>query len=591
MRQQCGGVVDELQQTQFINNTAALLSALAQAREVNAHDIAGCNTLLDRVMLESQAYRGFSVNTLDGVSWCLTKSLRDALPPNASASPSPGTDALYARALERKGFVVGDVLIGNITGRPNLLFVHPVYDDTGAPLYMVSAGLNLDWLNGEMEKLPLSKGYTIDILDRDGTFVVRWPDAAGLIGKTVTDSVKIRTIQAEAQIEQTTVRELDGVDGVRRVFAFKRLASRDGQSDLFIAVGATPDVVYGAVDRAFAPTLALTVAFALASLIGVWLVAERTLLRPLRAIGSAARAIRSGNTGARVSAERMTGELGVLARDFNDMCADLERNTIELQLLNADLEKRVGVRTEQLNMVIARLRESREQMRELSRQQRHMLESEQTRISREVHDQIGQSLTALKMDVATMQARVKAADNMPDPMRVNLTGRLVTMSELIDDTIQTARSIARQLRPSLLDDLGLEAALEWSATDFQNRSGIATRFVNETAGPASAIDPRITTTAYRIVQEALTNVVRHAKASAALITFKQTGDGFVLSICDNGVGLPEGSEAEKSLGVLGMKERALEVGGDVMLRAGSGEYGGVCVDVHLPNTPHPPIAA
>jgi signal transduction histidine kinase len=246
------------------------------------------------------------------------------------------------------------------------------------------------------------------------------------------------------------------------------------------------------------------------------------------------------------------------------------------------------LRTEQLQKAINKLRESREQLRHLSHQQRAVLEEEQTRISREVHDQIGQALTGLKMDLSVLQRRVLADGATP---KRAVTDKINDMAHLIDDTIQTTRAIARRLRPTILDDLGLGAAIEWQASDFQQRTGISCTFVNHNV--LGSLDRNVATAAYRIVQEALTNVTRHAQASEVLIELELGDDGLKVQVRDNGRGVAaERLENPKSLGVLGMRERAHELGGSVEIQSIGGiggiggiEESGVLVMARLPTQP------
>jgi signal transduction histidine kinase len=189
-------------------------------------------------------------------------------------------------------------------------------------------------------------------------------------------------------------------------------------------------------------------------------------------------------------------------------------------------------------------------------------EEERTRIAREIHDELGQELTSLKMDLFWIKNRLqkKAVNNETQPMIQKISGMLT----LIDETINTIRQIATELRPSILDTLGLIPAIDWLAKDFQNRSGIDCLFETHLNDPAIA--PAVSTALFRICQEALTNVARHADATSVVISLAVTGDFIELSIQDNGKGiLPEMIDDARSLGLLGMKERAYILGGTLTI--------------------------
>lgn len=221
------------------------------------------------------------------------------------------------------------------------------------------------------------------------------------------------------------------------------------------------------------------------------------------------------------------------------------------------------------------LRESHEQLRSLSIYLQHVREEEQIRIAREVHDELGQALTGLKLQLTWVCSRL--------PRRLKLLHeRIQSMSQRIDETIQAIRRIATELRPGLLDTAGLIPTLEWQASEFQKQTGIQCRV--QTVIKETLWDQDLNTVFFRIFQETLTNIIRHAQATRVEVRFTETNDHLVLQVKDNGRGI---SEAEinntKSIGLLGMRERAALLGGDVRLR---GEHGkGTTVSVRIPRPP------
>jgi PAS domain S-box-containing protein len=218
------------------------------------------------------------------------------------------------------------------------------------------------------------------------------------------------------------------------------------------------------------------------------------------------------------------------------------------------------------------LRASREQLRILLAHLQFVREEERTRISREIHDELGQSLTALKMDLSWLVKRL-------DKDQKQLCDKARLMSKLIDMNIQTVKRISTELRPGLLDDLGIAAALEWQAEEFQERTGIQ---CDITVKPEDiSLDRNRSTTIFRIFQETLTNVVRHAAATKVRIDLKQNGIDLVLQVKDNGKGITEKQISNpKSIGLIGMKERVTFLGG--RLRITGEKNRGTTVTVSIP---------
>ncbi len=227
------------------------------------------------------------------------------------------------------------------------------------------------------------------------------------------------------------------------------------------------------------------------------------------------------------------------------------------------------------------LRASREQLRSLAARLQSVREEERARIAREVHDELGQSLTGLKMDIAGIASRLPAGEK-------TLLERARTMSSQIDASIQTVRKIATDLRPGILDNLGLVAALEWQAEEFQARTGIAcdcTARVDDANLP-----PEHCTAIFRIFQETLTNVARHARATSVQVMFSESHGQVLLEVKDNGCGIEEERiNWQQSLGLLGMKERAYALGGEAVISGAPGL--GTTVTVRVPLTRQAPASA
>lgn len=214
------------------------------------------------------------------------------------------------------------------------------------------------------------------------------------------------------------------------------------------------------------------------------------------------------------------------------------------------------------------------ELRQLATHLQHVRENERTRIAREIHDELGQQLTGLKMDVSWLNRKL----NHNDPL---INGKISEILMLIDETVKTVRRISTQLRPSILDDLGLVAAMEWQCDEFEKRSEIKTEFTSNMS--SINLHPDLATGLFRIFQESLTNVSRHAGADRIDATLHYSGGNLKLEIHDNGIGFnPEEIAGKKTLGLLGMKERTLLMGGKFEITGKPGKGSSVIIEIPVP---------
>jgi signal transduction histidine kinase len=202
-------------------------------------------------------------------------------------------------------------------------------------------------------------------------------------------------------------------------------------------------------------------------------------------------------------------------------------------------------------------------------------EEERAHIAREIHDELGQVLTGLKMEVTWLAKRLREK---------TLVEKTDSMCKLIDSTVQTVRKIATGLRPEMLDDMGLVAAVAWQAKEFQKRTGIRCRV--KLPPETTKLDIDVSTTMFRIFQEILTNVARHSRATRVDIDLELHDERMQLEVVDNGVGIGDSElHGRKSLGLLGMQERALLFGGEVHVSGSPGQ--GTTVSVSIPTGSKP----
>jgi PAS domain S-box-containing protein len=228
-----------------------------------------------------------------------------------------------------------------------------------------------------------------------------------------------------------------------------------------------------------------------------------------------------------------------------------------------DRDREVIARATHLAGIAIESRQLEDQLRELSAHVESVREDERTGIAREIHDELGQALTALKMDLAWIARRsIEPATVSREALLEKIRG----MSQMTDDVINQVRRISAELRPGVLDDLGLFSALEWQGQEFENRTGTTCR-VHGNVGDAH-FDRNLSTAVFRIFQEALTNVVRHAGASHVDVSLERREGWLHLVVSDDGKGITKDEAFRpKALGLLGMRERARRLGGSAVVEA------------------------
>jgi signal transduction histidine kinase len=317
-----------------------------------------------------------------------------------------------------------------------------------------------------------------------------------------------------------------------------------------VTVYATPRFVEEQLRSALLQGVAVISVLDAALVAMLWLALWRLVLRPLRAVERYAEAVSSGTRPeAAAPGTRFQGELERLRVSMERMVSLLDSRYSQLERAEASI-----------HALAARLQEVREE--------------EKTRIARDLHDELGQLLTGIQMDLRWVEEKLA---RLPETENA-LTDRIVEASSLVEQTVTTVQRIAADLRPSALDRLGLGAALRHEGRRFQERTGVPCEVV--LAEPLPRLDVDAAAVLYRVAQEALTNVARHAQASRVTIALSADARAVSLRIEDDGRGLDDVAPGPRALGLLGMRERAAMLGGDVAFSRGARR--GTVVELTVP---------
>jgi signal transduction histidine kinase len=277
------------------------------------------------------------------------------------------------------------------------------------------------------------------------------------------------------------------------------------------------------------------------------------------------------------------GEVSESRQSLPDLilCTDADLATVEADLLRilSRLAAARAARPDEQTRVFEQVRAGRARAQLLSQQLLEAQEAERRHLARELHDEIGQALTAVKINLQALERA--SADS---------AGRLSDSIAIVDRALQQVRNLSLDLRPSLLDDLGLVAALRWYLDRQGQRAGLATEFVSQPAEIRG--DANVETACFRVAQEALTNIVRHAQARRAKLELRQRDAELELTVSDDGIGFDVAAARQRaarggSLGLLGMQERVLLMGGRIDIQSTRGK--GTRLVACLPIAPAPAL--
>ena len=447
----------------------------------------------------------------------------------------------FERALGSDAVEAGTYAVGFI-GRPVLHLAHAIRRADRVTCAVAFVAVELGWLDQLAEQADLPADYSLLITDRTGRVLAR--SGAATHEAATEDARPIPALAAALERPRGIVMEI-GSPPTSRYFVATPM---EGTPGVFVVAGLPYERVRAAANRAFYRTLAGLILVTMLAIASAVLAAEFSVLRALRALTRVVRRFGAGDLSARAPLPASHGELRELAVSFSHMADALSARQREAL-------------------------EAQDRLRALSQRLQVARDEEAGRIARELHDELGQVLTGLKLELSTVGRACASSANA-----AALERAIAHMSEQIDRAIDSVRRLSSELRPPVLDRLGLAAAVDWLVREREGTSGLAIMLnVHNLREP---IDPLVSITLFRIVQEALTNVLRHADATEVNINLAGHESTLALTIHDNGKGMDAATaEGPLSLGILGMRERVHLVGGSFRMEGGPGRGTTIVVNV------------
>lgn len=515
------------EEEQVFQGTRQILIALANFVRKTTENPSECSAFCADLLKQFRRYANIGAVKSNGDVFC------SAVPLD---KPTNAVDqSWFRRAVESGDFTVGDYHVGRITAKPVLVLSYPYRAVEGESPAVVFAALDLKWLNRYIFEIEshLPDGSTIMQIDENAVVLARQPNAEQWLGRSMMEY----SFFSEILSQKKGVIEARGDEDIPYIYAFAPLHSSFRQRPVYMILGIPREFAFADSNRILGRNLTLLGIVALVAMLAAWFGSDLFIMRQVKAMAQASRRLAAGEMGARTGLDYGGGELGQLAKGFDEMATAVEQRQAERR--QAEME----------------LKRSQELFRNLSTHLQVVREEERTRIARKIHDDMGQALTALKIDVSWLN---KKLPNDQDSIRE----KLQSMVTLINETIETVHNVSEDLRPGILDDFGLAAAIEWQAEEFQKRTGVECR----TSLPPDEFDlsKEKSTNLFRIVQESLTNIIRHANATEVEIKLSENEGILVLEIQDNGKGISDAAITNpRSFGLIGIKERVHSLGGEV----------------------------
>ena len=319
-------------QEQLVEGTRQLLIALAQLPQIHQRDSRECSALFANLLKQYPLYANLGAIELDGALFCSARPY---------SSPINLADRTYfRRAVESRGFAVGRYQIGRATGKATINFGYPVLDGSGIPRAVIFAAVDLTWLNRLASTAQLPEGSVFTITDHNGAILARYPDADNWIGKSLLEVPIIRVILSRKG--EGTARA-SGIDGVPRLYAFIPLRSASGIEAMYLSIGIPQKVAFADADWILKRNLLGLGMVAALALIAAWFGADLFILRRVNTLVNATNRLSAGDLSVRSGAPYVAGELGQLARSFDQMAGSMERLVTERKLIEHRLASLYGI--------------------------------------------------------------------------------------------------------------------------------------------------------------------------------------------------------------------------------------------------------
>ncbi len=534
----------EDQELVLTRNLLAVVADLFAVVEGQPDKLSG---LLANLSMKSNANGGFGILDLDG---------RLVTGSDPSKTVQEYSDkAWFSAVLNEKKMVMGQYHGAHINGEPLLYVAIPALNNRQQIVAVAFAALNLNWMNRTIFKrlADLPDGSRLTLLD-ETQGILRYDADTGQWSVPENFSP---VVQQEIASRRSGTLSASDENRVQRIYAFAPLNSTFRNRQISVVLEIPKGLRLAASRRIFARNVTLLLVSVLIAVISIWWASDIFILRRVRAMVRASRQLTAGDLNARIGKIGVRDELSHLADVFDNMAASLqERIAREAQ-------------------VTATLEQSREQLRKLAAYQQEVREQERIRIAREIHDQLGQSLTILSMDLAWIKKHISTRQPKIDE-------KISDMFTVIANALERLHTVTAELRPVILDDFGLAAAIEWQVEEYKNRIGIECRM--ETTGFEPDLPKDQATAIFRIFQELLTNIMRHAQANEVVVKLKADNGDLILQVQDDGRGITDAEVNDpKSFGLLGIRERLYPFGGQVGFEGRPGF--GTLVTVRLPITP------
>jgi signal transduction histidine kinase len=502
---------------ELIGSTRQLLLAVSESSYVRSFDARRCKKGVDDLFASYPRFANLGLLTTN------CEILASARPVSAGR--------MAERAFVKKALIARTFTIGSFPGsnsRPTINFGHPVLDHSGRLLGVVFAEVDLQYFDRFAAEVPaqLPAGATWTEIDRAGTVLARYPGPERWIGKAFpeADLLPMLLERPEGVLEQPAA------EGTRNFYAFSSRPSELAKGQVIGVLSIPRQMLFAQADRVLRTNLIwLGIAAALACLLG-WGAGKLLILQPVKALARFSARLATGDLSVRTGVSHTHDELGQLTLAFDQMAQALEQRELEH-------------------------RQATQKLQALSHRLVEVQETERRHIARELHDEIGQSLTIAEMNLhAALRSQGTAAKER----------RMRESIQAVERVLEQVHDLSLNLRPSILDDLGLEPALRWYTHRQAATTGLHAEF--KAASLENRLDLVIETECFRVAQEALTNVVRHAQARAVTVDLTRRNGHLHLRVRDDGVGfnvaaLRSQAVQGASLGLLSMEERASLAGG------------------------------